>query len=247
MEIQIAIPTHRREQLVGRTIQQIPKDWQQNITLFLSDDEDGKRYADVKANKIVTAAVNLRQKLNFIEDYYDIGTKVFQCEDDVIFVQPDKNRKNREKLVKVQETILRGFEKQPLGLFGFGSVSNAFFMPKTDQEGFFSIPGYAFGYTATKNPNLKVTIDYKMDAERSCKYFLEYGKLLRLANTGILTKNYITAGGLQEKTKYEERKAAEVRCCDELIRRYPNLVRYNHNRTSPMPEILLRIKTNGQK
>ena len=83
----------------------------------------------------------------------------------------------------------------------------------------------------------------KEDYERTIKYYLKDGGVLRFNNISCYTRCYKVAGGIQATRKIEDsNKNATI-----LINKYPQLVSVNNGRNSPFVEILLRDKTKLKK
>jgi hypothetical protein len=241
MEFEIAVPTHRRAELCAKMISDLPPETHHRVTLFLSDEKDEQQYEALPFKKANTGARNLLQKLNYIHYHYPIGTKVVQLEDDIKLVEADPNNPQKtQQITNIEDLIIQAFKKQPQGLWCFGSTANAFYMLEEDKRGLYFAAGFAFGFTSTHDKELELTVPYKNDYERTIKYFLKYGSILRLGNTGVATKSFVTKGGLQENTSTEARRAEEEKCVEYLLERYGYMLRINKNRRSPMPEIAFR-------
>lgn len=237
----VAIPSHRRADLLPLLMKQFSERMREATTIFVSDRQDEIDYAHLGAKVVTTETASLRDKLNYIHTYYPIGTKVFQVEDDVTFVEaaPDNKSKARQ-LENLEAKIETAFSNQPKGLWGFGSTANPFYMIENDRRGLYFVPGFAFGFTSTHDKSLELTQHFKTDYERTIKYFLKYGPILRVGNTGIATKSYETAGGLQQGSSTEARRQKEEECVQYLLDRYGYVLRRNPRRKSPMPEIAFR-------
>ena len=83
----------------------------------------------------------------------------------------------------------------------------------------------------------KRTISDKEDYERTIKYYLKDGGVLRFNNISCYTRCYKVPGGIQADRKTElSKKNANI-----LIKKYPHLVSINNARNSPFVEIKLEI------
>lgn len=238
--ISIAVPTHRRAPAIPKLLEQIPEQMKGEITLFLSDEQDEQEYAHLRLKTKVTGADNLRDKLNYIHNYYPVGTKVLQLEDDIQLLEKISGQPKTRPITNLQAICQQAFIKQPTGLWAFGPTANHFFMAEQDKRGLYFAAGYAYGFTSNHDKTLEVTLAYKNDYERTIKYFIKYGSILRIGSTGVATKNYTNPGGLQANATAEKRRQIESECVDALLAEYPYLLRENLNRTSPMRELAFR-------
>tara|TARA_Y100000389_G_C17286257_1_gene425608 strand:- start:415 stop:825 length:411 start_codon:yes stop_codon:yes gene_type:complete len=80
------------------------------------------------------------------------------------------------------------------------------------------------------------TIDDKEDYERSIKYFLKDGGLLRFNNVTCYTKCYKEPGGMQVERTHKRIHDSAV----YLTKQYPNLCTLNTGKKSGYTEIRLR-------
>ena len=86
----------------------------------------------------------------------------------------------------------------------------------------------------------KRTIGDKEDYERTIKYYLGDGGVLRYNNVSCNTKCYKEPGGIQATRKKEDSR----RNAHYLMNKYPDLVKINNNRNSGFVEIRLRDSNN---
>ena len=88
----------------------------------------------------------------------------------------------------------------------------------------------------------KRTISDKEDYERTIKYYLKDGGVIRFNNISCYTRCYKVPGGIQADRKTElSKKNANI-----LIKKYPHLVSINNARNSPFVEIKIRDKSKKQ-
>lgn len=97
--------------------------------------------------------------------------------------------------------------------------------------------GFLTGVINSRKAEIR-TISDKEDYERTIKYYLKDGGVLRYNNISCYTRCYKTPGGIQadRKKKLSEKNAGI------LIKKYPDLVSINKGRNSGFVEIKLRDK-----
>ena len=84
------------------------------------------------------------------------------------------------------------------------------------------------------------TIDDKEDYERSIKYYMKDGGILRLNNICARTYYYKEPGGIQTNRK----KILSKKNSQYLMKKYPDFVKLNKSRKSGFVEIRLRHNKN---
>ena len=159
------------------------------------------------------------------------------------------NRKHNKlvKLRSLKDLINKGFKmSEETGLTNWGvyPVFNPFFMkPTTNKVNDYvgTKLGYIIGFMTGVINNKKAeirTIDDKEDYERSIKYYLKDGGLLRFNNITCETKCYKEPGGMQvERTKQRIHDSAVY-----LTKQYPNLCTLNTSKKSGFTEVRMRDK-----
>lgn len=239
---QVAIVTHRRAELFAEQTSGLLRHMRDRVTLFLSDEEDQKAYAPLGYNAVVTGAKNLTEKLNFLHNHYEPGTRVVVLEDDVAFVTPNTIGKNGTKpYTDLDALCQRGFSAvRDGGLWGVAPHANAFYMSGKTTRTLKLVVGYCFGFVATRDPELLLHCETKTDYERTLRYFVKYGFVVRLDDVGVATVNYTQPGGLATHMNHEARTGAEQRACDYLVKKWPHLVEHNTKKASLYAELKLK-------
>ena len=167
----------------------------------------------------------------------------------------DKSNQKLIPLKNLDKFIKSGFQDlhiTKLGLFGIYPVDdppNAFFMRATDNKQRKHISTrlcYIIGYcagTINKRVCEVRTIDDKEDFERSIKYYLHDGGVLRYNNITAKSKCYKEPGGMQvERTKERVKRSALY-----LNRKYPDLTRYKVKESTGFSEVVLKDKREKQE
>merc|ERR1711871_1039071 len=196
----IAIPSYKREEtLKNKTLrvlqqQKIPKN---KIFIFVGNQEEYQKYKNTLPNyytKIIIGQVGMGAIRNFITDYFSEGQQIFNMDDDIngfVELTKEKNKKTKSK-----------FQKKNLSLFGIYPASNPFFMKKRITYDLRYIIGSCWGSINSKK--VKVTMDDKEDFERTLKYYMKDGGVIRFENVTVLSGYYTEKGGMQE-TRTKER------------------------------------------
>jgi hypothetical protein len=159
----------------------------------------------------------------------------------------DKSNQKLRPLKDLDKFIKTGFHDlsvSGMNLFGIYPVDNAFFMRPTDNRGKSHLTNrisYIIGYCAGAiNTRVceKRTVDDKEDFERSIKYYLHDGGVLRYNNITAKTRCYKEPGGMQE----ERTKARVKRSALYLSKKYPDLTTYTEKKSWGYAEVILRDK-----
>jgi hypothetical protein len=245
LDYKIAIPSYKRhETLRDSTIQvlmdaKIPKE---RIFIFVADESEKKLYQDTLPlyyNEIVVGEPGMGAIRRFIQQYFNEGDYVVNLDDDIrdLYYLNSKGKLTPIK-DKLEDAIVKAFQlclSTGSRLWGIYPVKNAFFMSQKVSVGFYYIVGAFWGVINTKNPELSVTLDDKEDFERTIKFYLKYGRVIRLDFITLDTRYYTEKGGMQEE-RTEERV---IKSAKYLLKKYPLLCERNKARKNHF-EIKLR-------
>ena len=189
--------------------------------------------------------------------YFPEGQYIFYMDDDISAVYTAINKPLNEgkpydkkfnktiRLKSLKNLIDKGFrlsEKTGLTNWGVYPVYNPYFMKPTTQKineyvstNLCYIIGFMTGVINNRKAEIR-TIDDKEDYERSIKYYLKDGGLLRFNNITCETRCYKEPGGMQvERTKQRIHDSAVY-----LVDKYPKLATLNTSKKSGYTEIRLR-------
>lgn len=244
----VAIPSYKRAESIQEHSLAVLKKYgiePERIYIFVADKEEE---ADYKAkipknlyNKIVVAQKGVHNARNKINEYFPVGKKIVEMDDDIkAFIEFDPNTKRHEKpLISLKRIIERGFaeaEKHKARLWGIYATPNGFFMKDTVSTDLKFIVGCFWGMI---NPGKEVHLDFseKDDYLRTLLFYEKDGVVVRLNFVAPKTGYYKTPGGLQTNDKRKENQEVAVK---ELLRRYPDWVKRNPRRKSGFPEIVIR-------
>ena len=235
------------------------------IDIFVADKEQEDIYKNELPkgayNRIIVGKPGIKNIRNFMPNFYPEGQKIFYMDDDIgqIFqnfnhgktlprLNKDTYDKKHNKLLKLKNLhkfIERAFDlakKKKMDNWGVYPVENPYFMKPTTRKSddytstYLSyIIGFMTGVINNKKAEIR-TIDDKEDYERSIKYYLKDGGVLRFNNVTCRTNCYKEPGGMQvERTKKRIHDSAVY-----LTKEYPNLCTLNTGKKSGYTEVRLR-------
>ena len=188
---QIAIPSLSRSQLLKRqtlkTLEHhnIPNS---QITIFCIDKEYDQ-YKTISDYKIVVGELGLIKQKEFIQTYYPVNTNILFLDDDIQEIDLDNFN-------SLDELIVTGFNEcrnKNSYIWSIYPVWNKFFR-QTKSYLSTSLKFCIGGFTGIINRkiNPKITCFHREDVERSIKYFMRDGIVLRFNRVGYKTKFFKT-------------------------------------------------------
>ena len=269
MDYILAIPSYKRHETLKKKTLRVLKEYnipKQKIYVFVANQSEYDLYNETldknSYNKLVVGKPGIKEIRNFMANYFNEGQKIVYMDDDIGKVWQCKNdvepydKKNNKvyKMVSLKKFFDQAFklsEKTGFHNWGVYPRDNPYFMKPTNKRNPLNnyvsqdlkfLIGFMTGVINNREAELR-TIGDKEDYERTIKYYLKDGGVLRFNNVSCYTRCYKVAGGIQATRKIEDsNKNANI-----LIKRYPNLVSVNNGRNSPFVEILLRDKTKLKK
>jgi len=245
MNYSIAIPSHRRAELFEKKTLEYLRATDVDLSrvfVFVSDAADKAAYeARGLGVRIVHERdiANVTEKFNLIHDHFAPGERVVVMEDDISLVTGSKDSNaERGPLTKLHAAIVAGFDQIPHGgIWGIAPHSNSFYFSGKVTRTLKLAVAHAFGFVSTRDPWLAVTQRGKSDYERTCRYFVRYGEVIRLDYIGVKTTSYTQAGGMQSDHSRTERAAFEHASCEWLERHFPHLIEINPHKKSLFTEL----------
>ena len=212
----IVIPSYHRDNIIQtHTLAYLERNnIDPNIVFIFIVEEDFELYDKIPKrlfNKLIIGEKGIVYQREFIENYFEPGSKIISFDDDI---------KDLLFTVEQYENLDTFFNlcfdtciKEKSFIFGLYPVGNPFFANKNKLYsthltyicsavfGYINRGNNAFGILSgqnNENPKCVITRDNgnKEDVERSIKYFLEDGKVVRFNTVCIKTKYYNTVGGL---------------------------------------------------
>jgi hypothetical protein len=235
MDYQIAIPSYKRaETLRDKTLALLQKYNipPEKIHIFVANEEERSVYAKTLPDyykEIVVGVVGMMAIRNYIQDYFAEGERVLNIDDDIQALKVRVNDKECKELEDLDKLILDGFElceKHSCSLWGIYPLVNAMFMHDDISFSLQYIIGAFWGVVNTHDKNTYVTLDDKEDFERSIKFYIKDGAVVRFNNIGVLSAYYTEPGGMQvERTEKRVRHSGI-----ELLLKYPMFCAVNKAR-----------------
>ena len=231
--MKIAIPTHRRVDMIAVTTLSLLKEFEKNeIYIFITDIKDfldySKKYDGY--NLILCNTTNATEKFNFIQNYFKEGEFVFVIEDDIKKIQ-SLLTSNLKKLFLFMENFCNS---KKISAFGVYPSSNRFFMSKTIDVGLTYIVANLYGFVSKKDSRLNCKLASKTDYERSVRFFNVYGQIARFNFISCITNNYKNKGGMQ---LLEGRAEIEKKSSLQLCSSFPEIFSINKKRKSLYTEL----------
>ncbi len=251
----IAIPSYKRaETLKEKTLKTLehyninPK----KIDIFVANKEEEEIYKKTldkrSYNKLIVGVPKLGPQRNFMSDYYPLNKPIVHMDDDITaFIQYDTKAKRNEKPLENLEAVFqRGFSEcktHGLRLWGIYPTPNGYFMDDKVDTDLRYIIGCFYGMfnPGTKGPKgIKLELEGdKEDYERSIRFYIADGGVIRMRFVAPKTAYYTEKGGLQEfRTKQTILDGAEW-----IAKHFPDYATLNLTKKSGHPELRLRDKT----
>jgi hypothetical protein len=264
----IAIPSYNRSiMLQEKTLSMLKKHniGSQKIYIFVANDKQSHEYKHVipkgMYHKIVVGELGLMNQRNFITKYFPNNTNIVQMDDDITDIKQldfakSKLSKKTKKPHKYYQTksiehlnqfIKHSFiqcRSKNLYLWGVFPVNNPYFMNTNSTTDLRFIVGPFFGIINRKHKDRKEllsTIDEKEDVERSIKYYIKDGGVMRFNYISIETKYYRNPGGMQSEMK--NRKEEALNSATYLHDTYPQYTTLYLKKKSGYSEVKLKDKT----
>jgi hypothetical protein len=196
-------------------------------------------------NKLIVGKKGLIQQREFIQKYYPKNTNILFLDDDVESV--DLSLSKMFKGVTLNTFVKKAFEickKENAHIWGIYPVFNPFFRePKQEiSTSLKYIVGAFYGIiNQPNNKNLTLSLTKKFngqkeDVERTIKYFIQDGKVIRFNKIGFTTKYYGKSGGLGT---FEARLRPMLEASKLLQATYPEFGKISTKKTG-MTEFKLR-------
>lgn len=229
----VCVPSYKRASVCNeKTLNTLHKHKidSKRIYVYVANKEEYDLYEKIldknKYNKLIIGKKGLVQQREFIMNLWPEGKHIVFLDDDIQSV--DLSLSAQFKNHSLDYFIKEAFEEcknNKSYIWGVYAVFNPFFRkPKKEMTRDLNYIVGAF-YGIINRPNLrsiKLTITkengQKEDVERTIKYFIEDGVVLRFNKIGFETKYYGKEGGLG---KFEDRLKPMMDACKKLEEKYP--------------------------
>ncbi len=219
MDYVIAIPTYKRSNIcINKTLNTLSRHKidTKKINLFIvqEDKEDYEKIDKKTYNHLVIGKKGVIQQREFITQFYSENTNI-------VFMDDDIEEIDCENLDEFIRNAFSQCRKKECYIWGVYPVWNPFYRAtKEDTTCLNFICGVFYGII--NRPHLKsikheYTSDSKEDVERSIKYFMNDGIVLRFNKVGVKTKYYGKVGGIGT---FEERLEPSKKDCELLLKHF---------------------------
>ena len=178
---------------------------------------------------------------NYLVRAYPVGSKVVFCDDDLTRVVRMVNEKKTEEVLNLPELFSESFSAlETLGfhLWGIYPVMNPYFMKQRIRVDLSFIMGTMYGVVIRNDDCELIGTNDKDDYEKSIKFYLKDGGVLRLEYIAVDTKYAGEPGGMQD-FRTEETLSEGVKY---LLEKYPEFVTYHVSPSRGTPEVRLKDK-----
>lgn len=247
----ICIPSYKRAHFCNdKTLATLNKHKidPKKIYVYVANKEDYDIYKDILNtkfyNRLVIGKKGLVPQRQFIMEQWPINKHIVFLDDDVesidLSLSPIFKKHNLNFFI---DYAFKECVKHKSYIWGVYPVFNPFFRkPKSEMTTSLKyIVGAFYGIiNRPKNKSIQLTITkengQKEDVERSIKYFIEDGIVLRFNKIGFTTKYYGKEGGLG---RFEERIKPMMDACKKLEQKYSDYGRIKV-RKNGMAEFVLK-------
>lgn len=246
----IAIPSYKRPETLRDKTLKVLKHYKidpKKIDIFVANKEEETIYKETldpeSYNKIIVGVINLGPQRNFISKYYPEGKPIVNIDDDIQgFIEYTTTTKRHEKpLANLEKIIQEGFKeckKHGFRLWGIYPIPNGYFMEKKVDTDLRYIIGCFYGTINAKDIKLELKND-KEDYERSIRYYIADGGVIRLRYVAPKTAYYTEKGGIQE-FRSESTVMAGAKW---IVKHFPDYATLNLTKKSGHAEVRLRDRT----
>lgn len=245
--IKFVIPSYNRAGKV-KTIELLKKnniDIKQ-IYIFVVAEEFEEYKKHYPEYKIIIGEKGLSNQRRFINNYFKDGTKIVSIDDDIYEIRQFNEIEGVKTLkdTDLKSIVSAGFKECiRVGASIFGIYPNDNFtrdMSDSITYNLCFIVGHFYAYINRHCNDLKIDYDQKEDYQRSLKYFLKDGVLVRFNNICCITNTYNNVGGMN--TNKDKRIEENNKIVNLLLDTYPEYIRLNKSRKSLLYKEIKLIK-----
>ena len=230
--MKIAIPSYKRSDILIQKTFPLLKYYEienSEIDVFVANKEEYDIYKKVLPEdiNIVIGEVGMDKIRIFMANYYKEGEEIVYIDDDIEKIEQLVIALPKTKLEPIPDLrylINEGFRlcrANNMKNWGIYPVHNAFFMRDTTTTDLRYIIGAFYGVINDKECETRI-VSHGEDYERTIKYYLKYGGVLRFNNITIKTK-YFGKGGMSAEFNDEREKYIDAQIF-KLYNNYPDLM-----------------------
>ncbi len=247
----VCVPSYKRATVCKeKTLTMLKKNGvpASKINVYVANDEEYTIYKDTLPsnmyNKLVVGIKGLVPQRQFISEQFPEGKHIVFIDDDVesvdLSLSPEFKKKSLDAFIK---HAFKATHDEHAYIWGIYPVFNPFFRKgrKEMTTHLTYIVGAFYGIInrpKLKSIQLELTKEngQKEDVERTIKYYIQDGKVLRFNKIGFTTKYYGKEGGLGT---FEARLVPMKEASERLLKEYPEFGKVT-TRPSGMTEFTLK-------
>ena len=215
------------------------------ITVFVASAEQKKIYEEEIGTdyKIVIGVKGMANIRNFMTNYYPSGKKILFIDDDISrIVKGESSGMKITTVTNLKSLASNGFnlcKKHGYALWGLHPSSNPRSL-KSDKLVTNNLK-YIIGalYGVINDKSLKVSLDQAEDYERTLKYYVKYGGMIRFNNYSGYT-TYYAKGGMEAAGRTSSKEDSDKK---QLVKKYSQYAE-TYIRDNGRTEI--RLKSQGK-
>ena len=249
MNFRIAIPScGRADFLLNKTLKYLENCNINfaNVDVFLSKaneyDEYKKKLEKYPVNFIISHNDCINAQRNFIVQHYPAGQRLMGLDDDIQSLETKINSKKTQTvtdLIGLEQQAYELCNQYKFDLWGVSASCNPFYMKEDISFNLKFVIGCFYGWINSHKDKafiLNNKLHTKEDYERTIKYYLEDGGVVRFKYLAPKTKIYLETGGIGAyRTEKHEEWSTKY-----MLEKYPLFCRRNTARKHHFAQILLK-------
>jgi len=251
-DLVFAIPSYKRETEVSektlKTLAQLEVPMEM-VTVFVANPEEFSRYREKLPDSvsIVTGELGIGCQRRFINNFFAEGTRIVSLDDDVSIIRKDgaKITELDEPLIPLVKKAFNLCDSVGLKFWGIPDTNNGFFMKHEWVTGFRGICGAMFGEYA-QVPEVQSLLPHSEDLEKAILHYLKFGGILRLNDISVKQKRLADGGVNAHFGGKTERMEVYRNITEELVKRYPELVKMVNEDKPEKGLTKIKNKTTGR-
>lgn len=251
--MKIAIPSYKRPQvLINKTLPLLRSYGilDDEIDIFVADEEQYAIYSELVGNiNIVIGEVGIDTIRMFMSKYYDEGDEIVYFDDDIEKIEKLVIIDGKNKLEPIDDLRLlvkEGFrlcKEKGFKNWGIYPTRNAFFMKDKISTDLKYVIGALTGVINDRECEKRI-VSHGEDYERTIKYYLKYGGVIRFNNITIKTK-YFAKGGICASMNDEREKYIDEQLYI-LQKEYPDMMTLSNKKKYLNPLLRDKRKSKNQ-